>query len=158
MSASLNSVFLIGNVTRDTELRFTPKGTPVSEISIAVNRKWKDGNDQKREEVTFVDVTFWGRTAEIAAEYLKKGAPAFIEGRLALDTWEDRETGQRRQKLKVVCENLQLLGDRPSLETAGSGAARQRDPDLDIQPDDIPFRSTIRHDVARSRLSRRLVL
>ena len=116
--ASFNKVILLGNLTRDPEVRYTPKGTAVAELGMAVNRVYTAENGEKREETTFVDVTLWGRTAEIAGEYLKKGRPVFIEGRLQLDSWEDKTSGQKRSKLKVVGEGLQLLGARPS----GSGS------------------------------------
>ena len=111
--ASFNKVILLGNLTRDPEVRYTPKGTAVTELGMAVNRVYTAENGEKREETTFVDVTLWGRTAEIAGEYLKKGRPVFIEGRLQLDTWDDKQSGQKRSKLKVVGEGLQLLGGRP---------------------------------------------
>ncbi len=109
--ASLNKVMLIGNLTRDPELRYTPKGTAVAEIGLAVNRRISGGESgERREETTFVDVTLWGRTAELAAEYLRKGRPVYIEGRLQLDTWDDKQTGQKRNKLRVVGEEMQFLG------------------------------------------------
>jgi single-strand DNA-binding protein len=111
--ASFNKVILLGNLTRDPEVRYTPKGTAVTELGMAVNRVYTAENGEKREDTTFVDVTLWGRTAEIAGEYLKKGRPVFIEGRLQLDTWDDKQSGQKRSKLKVVGEGLQLLGGRP---------------------------------------------
>lgn len=101
---------IMGNVTRDIELRATPKGTSVADIGLACNRVRMGENGQKIEEVTFVDVTLWGRQAEIAAQYLGKGKPVFIEGRLQMDTWTDKETGKQRSKLKVVGEGMQLLG------------------------------------------------
>ena len=110
--ANLNKVMLIGNLTRDPELRHTPKGTSVAELSLAINRTWKDEQGNKQEDTTFVDVTLWGRVAEIAQQYLTKGSPCYIEGRLTLDTWDDKATGQKRSKLKVVGEVLQLLGSR----------------------------------------------
>lgn len=116
--ASFNKVILLGNLTRDPEVRYTPKGTAVTELGMAVNRVYSAENGEKREETTFVDVTLWGRTAEIAGEYLKKGRPVFIEGRLQLDTWDDKQSGQKRSKLKVVGEGLQLLG---SPRGAGGG-------------------------------------
>lgn len=119
--ASLNKVMLIGNVTRDPEIRYTPKGTAVVELGIAVNRRYTAENGEKREETTFVDVTFWGRTAEIASEYLRKGRPIYVEGRLQLDSWDDKQTGQKRSRLKVVGEELQMLGSR---EGGGSGEQR----------------------------------
>jgi single-strand DNA-binding protein len=108
--ASFNKVILLGNLTRDPEVRYTPKGTAVADLGLAVNRTYTADNGEKREEVTFVDVTFWGRTAEVAGEYLKKGRPVFVEGRLQLDSWDDKQSGQKRTKLKVIGENMQMLG------------------------------------------------
>jgi single-strand DNA-binding protein len=119
--ASFNKVILLGNLTRDPEVRYTPKGTAVTELGMAVNRVYTAENGEKREETTFVDVTLWGRTAEIAGEYLKKGRPVFIEGRLQLDTWDDKQSGQKRSKLKVVGEGLQLIGSRPAGGGGGGG-------------------------------------
>lgn len=111
--SNFNKVILMGNLTRDPEVRHTPGGTSVAEIGLAVNRSWYDKQSQQRkEETTFVDVTLWGRTAEVAGEYLSKGRPVLIEGRLQLDEWEDRETGKKRSKLKVVGENMQMVGGR----------------------------------------------
>jgi single-strand DNA-binding protein len=107
--ASFNRVILVGNLTRDPELRYIPSGTAVSEVGLAVNDRVKRG-DQWVDETTFVDVTMWGRTAEVANEYLSKGAPVLIEGRLKLDSWE--KDGQKRSKLRVVCEKMQMLGGR----------------------------------------------
>lgn len=148
--ASFNKVILLGNLTRDPEVRYTPKGTAVTEIGMAINRNYTAENGEKREETTFVDVTLWGRTAEIAGEYLKKGRPVFIEGRLQLDTWDDKQSGQKRSKLKVVAEGLQLIGSRPG---SGSGAgfeersapahantgAPPRPAPVDPDEDEIPF-------------------
>lgn len=110
--ANVNKVILIGNVTRDVEVKTTPKGTAVAGITLAVNRNYKTDSGEKREEVTFVDVELWGRIAEIAGEYVKKGNPLYVEGRLKQDSWEDKDSGQKRTKLKVVAENIQLLGSR----------------------------------------------
>jgi single-strand DNA-binding protein len=118
--ANLNKVLLMGNLTRDPEVRYTPKGTAVAELGIAVNRVYSGENGEKREEVTFVDVTVWGRTAENVGEYLKKGRPVFIEGRLQLDSWEDKQSGQKRNKLKVVADNVQFLGS-PRGGSGGGG-------------------------------------
>jgi single-strand DNA-binding protein len=152
--ANLNRVLLIGNLTRDPEIRYTPKGTAVAEIGIAVNRVFSSEDGEKREEVTFVDVTLWSRLAEIAEQYLKKGRSVFIEGRLQLDSWDDKQTGQKRSRLRVVAENLQMLGARGEGDPGGTGGAPTprrsapapaprpnppRDPDLDTEPDDIPF-------------------
>ena len=119
--ASFNKVILLGNLTRDPEVRYTPKGSAVCDLGIAVNRVYTTDSGEKREEVTYVDVVLWARLAEIAGEYLKKGRPVFIEGRLQMDTWDDKQTGQKRTKLRVVGESMQLLGGRP----AGTGTAAE---------------------------------
>jgi single-strand DNA-binding protein len=118
--ASFNKVILLGNLTRDPEVRYTPKGSAVCDLGLAVNRAYTLENGEKREEVTYVDVVLWARLAEIAGEYLKKGRPVFIEGRLQLDTWDDKQSGQKRSKLRVIGETMQLLGSRPS---GGGGSA-----------------------------------
>src|SRR6266516_7394292 len=119
--ASFNKVILLGNLTRDPEVRYTPKGSAVCDLGIAVNRVYTTDSGEKREEATFVDVTFWGRTAEVAGEYLKKGRPVFIEGRLQLDSWEDKQSGQKRSKLRVVAEGMQLIGSRGGGGGSGEG-------------------------------------
>ncbi len=133
--ANFNRCILVGNVTRDVELKHAPQGTAVTEIGLAINERRKTKDDEYVDETTFVDVTLWGRTAEVAAEYLHKGSPALIEGRLKLDTWET--DGQKRSKLRVVGERMQLLGSPPSKRdddevsqaaTIGSNA-----------DDDVPF-------------------
>jgi single-strand DNA-binding protein len=116
--ASFNRVILVGNLTRDPELRYIPSGTAVSEIGLAVNDRVKRG-EQWVDETTFVDVTMWGRTAEVANEYLSKGAPVLIEGRLKLDSWE--KDGQKRSKLRVICEKMQMLGSRDGGGGGGGG-------------------------------------
>ena len=122
--ASFNKVILLGNLTRDPEVRYTPKGSAVCDLGMAVNRVYTTDSGEKREEVTFVDVVLWARLAEIAGEYLKKGRPVFIEGRLQMDTWDDKQTGQKRSKLRVVGESMQLLGSRPA--GAGETAGEER--------------------------------
>ena len=120
--ASFNKVILIGNLTRDPQVRYTPGGMAVSDIGLAVNRTWFDKQtNSKKEDVTFVDVTLWGRTAEIAGEYLSKGKQVLIEGRLQLDSWDDKETGQKRNKLKVIGENMTMLGSRQEGGGGGRG-------------------------------------
>ncbi|HEY8961419.1 MAG TPA: single-stranded DNA-binding protein [Luteolibacter sp.] len=109
--ANLNKVLLLGNLTRDPELRYTPKGTAVADIALAINRVWNNEQNQRQEETTYVDITLWGRQAELAQQYLTKGRGCFVEGRLQMDTWEDKATGQKRSKLKVVAESLQFLPD-----------------------------------------------
>jgi single-strand DNA-binding protein len=118
--ASFNKVILLGNLTRDPEVRYTPKGSAVCDLGLAVNRAYTLDSGEKREEVTFVDVVLWARLAEIAGEYLKKGRPVFIEGRLQLDTWDDKTSGQKRSKLRVIGETMQLLGSRPGGGSGGS--------------------------------------
>ena len=120
--ASLNKVMLIGNVTRDPEMKYTPKGSAVADLGLAINRSYTNQSGEKVEEVTYVDVELWGRLAEIAGEYAKKGRPIFIEGRLRIDSWEDKQSGQKRNRLKVVGEGLQLLGSRPGGQGGGVGA------------------------------------
>src|SRR5246500_2037388 len=150
--ASFNKVILLGNLTRDPEVRYTPKGSAVCDLGLAVNRNYTLESGEKREEVTFVDVVLWSRLAEIAGEYLRKGRPVFIEGRLQMDSWDDKQTGQKRTKLRVVSESMQLLGGRPggaagetaeedrvttnagSKTAAPPKSARPTDPD-----DEIPF-------------------
>jgi single-strand DNA-binding protein len=155
--ASFNRVILVGNLTRDPELRYIQSGTAVADIGLAVNDRRKNANGEWVDETTFVDVTLWGRTAEVAGEYLSKGSPLLIEGRLKLDSWETQE-GQKRSKLKVICERMQMLGAKgegrgPGATPAGRPAARQKNEfsqpapseDFDGPPiesssgDDIPF-------------------
>ena len=102
---------LIGNLTRDPEIKYTAKGTAIGDLSLAINRSFKGDNGERQEETTFVDVTLWGKTAELAGQYLAKGRPVYIEGRLQLDTWQDKE-GQKRSKLKVIGEVMQFLGGK----------------------------------------------
>ena len=119
--ASFNKVILVGNLTRDPELRYTPKGTAVAKIGLAVNRTWTSETGEKKEEVTFVDVDIFGRTAENVSQYMRKGRPILIEGRLRLDQWDDKQTGQKRSKLGVVAETVQFLGSPADSGAGGSG-------------------------------------
>lgn len=117
--ASYNRVILVGNLTRDIELKYTPGGTAVTDIGMAMNDRRKSASGEWVDETTFVDVTLWGRTAEVASEYLSKGSPILVEGRLKLDTWET--DGQKRSKLRVVCDRMQMLSGG-----GGGGGARPR--------------------------------
>jgi single-strand DNA-binding protein len=166
--SGFNKVLLIGNLTRDPEIKYTTKGTAVAEVGLAVNRSYTADNGEKREEVTFVDITFWGRQAEVLEEYCKKGKQLHVEGRLQLDTWDDKQTGQKRYKLRVVGENFVMLADpsgrvgaerrdhsneRGGPPARGNGPSSHQskpanpppqqkpppDPDLDPADDDIPF-------------------
>lgn len=114
-------MILIGNLTRDPSVKYTTGGTAIAEIGLAVNRDWYDkSTNQKKSEVTFVDVTYFGKTAEVIGEYMKKGASMLVEGRLSLDSWDDKATGQKRTKLRVIGEQMTMLGGR------GGGGERQQ--------------------------------
>ena len=119
--ANLNKVMLIGNLTRDPELRVTPKGTAICQFSLAVNRKFKDESGGEREEVTYVDIEAWSKQGETIAKYCTKGRPLFVEGRLRLDQWEDKTTKEKRSRMKVVLENFQFLGSGRSDGAAPGG-------------------------------------
>ena len=124
MSLNLNNVVLAGHLTRDPELKQIGADKVVANTGIAINRRWKDASGTQHEEATFIVVEFWGRTAELMGQYLKKGSPAYLEGRLRLDSWDDKESGQKRTKMKVVAETVQFLGSRP----AGDGERSQPTP------------------------------
>jgi single-strand DNA-binding protein len=119
--ANLNKVFLIGNLTRDPELRYTPQGTAVGEFGMAINRQWKGPTGEKKEDVCFVDCQAWARAAEIISEYCKKGSSLFVEGRLKLDSWEGKD-GQKRSRMRVVVENFQFLGAPTGRRAPAEGA------------------------------------
>jgi single-strand DNA-binding protein len=144
MSASFNKVILVGNLTRDPEVRYLPSGMAVCEIGLAVNRTWFDKKaNERKEDVTFVDVTLWDRQAQVAGEYLAKGRQVLIEGRLQTDSWDDKETGKKRSKLKVVGEQMKMLGskgDGPPARSGGgpSRGARSSTPQPDDSYDDGP--------------------
>jgi len=122
--AYLNKVFLIGNLTRDPELRVTPKGTPICQFGLAVNRQFKDESGATRDETTFVDIEAWGKQGELVSKYLTKGSPCFVEGRLRLDQWEDKTSGQKRSRLKIVLDNVQFLGGRSGGAAGAPGAGQ----------------------------------
>jgi single-strand DNA-binding protein len=134
MPASFNQVILVGNLTRDIELRRTASGTAVTDMAIAVNDRVKRG-DEWVDETTYVDVTLWGRTAEVADEYLSKGSSALISGRLKLDKWEDRETGNERTKLKVVADKLQLLGGKADKQVSKPERKQKVETGFDVRAD-----------------------
>lgn len=125
--ANLNKVMIIGNLTSDPEVRTTPSGANLTELRLAVNRTIGGQNGtERREETTFLDVTCWGRLGEIAAQYLAKGRPVFIEGRLQMDSWEDKQTGQKRSRIRIIAENMQLLGSRGDNGGGGGGNYQSR--------------------------------
>jgi single-strand DNA-binding protein len=158
---NLNKVMLMGNLTRDPEIKYTPKGTAIANFGIAINRVFTPEGGERREEVTFIDLEAFGRTAEVIGEYFKKGRPIYVEGRLKLDQWDDKTTGKKMSKLRVVVESFEFLGSRegagggegggsaPSGEARSSAPQQRRapaaaprppaDPDLDVQVDDVPF-------------------
>jgi single-strand DNA-binding protein len=160
MAGNFNKVLLLGNLTRDPELRYTPSNMAVTTLGVAVNRRYKGQDGEMKEEVTFVDCDAWGRTAEVISQYLTKGRPIFIEGRLRLDQWQDKDGGNR-SKLKVVVENFQFVDSRGGEGGGGGNAggprgqsqrapqpagqragepAQQRGPEFEpIGEDDIPF-------------------
>ena len=121
--ANFNKVILAGNLTRDPEVRYTPKGTAIAKLGIAINRTWKTETGETKEEVTFVDVDAFGRQAEVISQYLKKGRPILVEGRLKLDQWDDKQTGQKRSRLGVVLEGFQFL-DSGRGDGSGGGGGR----------------------------------
>jgi|SRR5580698_5477172 single-strand DNA-binding protein len=152
--ANFNKVIIAGNLTRDPELRYTPKGTAVARITLAVNRTFTSGEGgEKKEEVSFVDVDVWGKQAEIISQYMKKGRPLLVEGRLKQDSWEDKNTKQKVSKLKVVLETFSFLdsgnrgggGDggpapsRPAPAPAASAPAAEPPDAEPPQDDDVPF-------------------
>ena len=133
---NFNSVTLMGNLTRDVELSYTPKGTAVGKFGLAINRKWKTEAGEEKEECTFVDCEAWGRTAETLGQYLSKGSPLFATGRLKLDQWEDKESGAKRSKLKVVVEHFQFIG-APKGGT-GLGEGEQKGASTDQEARQVP--------------------
>ena len=124
--ANFNKVILMGNLTRDPELRYTPKGTAVARLGLAVNRVWRTETGEQKEEVMFVDIDAFGRQAETIAQYMKKGRPIFVEGRLRYDTWEDKQSGQKKSKLNVVLESFQFVDFRGSPDAAAAPAEQAR--------------------------------
>jgi single-strand DNA-binding protein len=153
--ASFNKVILAGNLTRDPELRYTPKGTAIAKIGLAINRSWKNEAGETKEEVTFVDVEAFGRQAEVIGQYMKKGRPFLVEGRLKLDQWEDKNTHQKQSKLKVVLESFSFIdsnrgdgGGAPSEAPRSRPAAPAAKPEAPApegeappppEEDDVPF-------------------
>ncbi|MCS1407109.1 MAG: Single-stranded DNA-binding protein [Verrucomicrobia subdivision 3 bacterium] len=151
--ASFNKVILVGNLTRDPELRYTPSGTAIARIGLAVNRTWRTETGENREEVTFVDIDAFSKQAETIAQYLRKGRPILVEGRLRLDQWDDKQTGQRRSKLGVVLESFRFLDSRQGREDSSSapssyGSAPSSSPPRSSagagsspppEDDDVPF-------------------
>ena len=130
MPASLNKTLLIGNLTRDVDLKYLPSGVPVANFGLAINRAYTNSDGEKVEDACFVEVVAWNRLAEVCSEYLAKGRPVFVEGRLQMDTWE-QEDGQKRSRLKVVAQNVQFLG--------GAKADSEASSDQEPADDEVPF-------------------
>jgi single-strand DNA-binding protein len=148
--ANFNKVILAGNLTRDPEVRYTPKGTAIAKLGMAINRTWKTDTGETKEEVTFVDVDAFGRQAEVISQYLKKGRPILVEGRLKLDQWDDKQTGQKRSRLGVVLEGFQFLdsgrgdggGGRGPSSPPPAASAPPNGPESEgpaPEEDDVPF-------------------
>jgi len=148
--ANFNKVILAGNLTRDPELRYTPKGIAIAKFGLAVNRVWKTETGETKEEVTFVDIDAFGKQAETIGQYLKKGRPVLVEGRLRLDQWDDKQTGQKRSRLGVVLESFQFLDSGSRAEAgaarpaAAPAAAAEAPPPTgteapEPEQDDVPF-------------------
>ncbi len=139
-----NKVILAGNLTRDPELRYTPSGVAIARITLAINRSWRTETGEMKEEVTFVDVDAFRKQAEAISQYLKKGRPMLVEGRLKLDQWEDKQTGQKRSRLGVVLENFQFLdsASRSSEDHGGTGNAARPRPAAQVPPTQSPAPST----------------
>lgn len=141
---NLNKVTIAGRLTRDPEVRVLPKGTPVCQFGIAINRTWKGDDGQKKEEVTFLDVECWGKTAETIAKHFTKGRQIYIDGRLKVDQFEDKQTGQKRSKMKIVLESFQFLGSKGDAPANGEDkseappATRTPTPRENID-EDVPF-------------------
>ncbi len=132
---SLNKVMLMGNLTRDPELRVTPKGTPICQFSLAINRQFKMDSGETREEVIYVDVEAWGKQGETIAKYMVKGRPLYVEGRLRLDQWEDKNTKEKRSRMKVVLEQFQFLGDGRAGGAGGPGGPSEPGVDQTSTPE-----------------------
>jgi len=151
--ASFNKVILAGNLTRDPELRYTPKGSAVTNFSLAVNRTWKTESGESKEEVSFIEVEAWGRQGEVIAQYMRKGRPLLVEGRLKQDSWEDKDTHKKQSKLKVVLEGFSFIDSKGPDGGAGGGEAPRRNAPAPAKPpeageggdaaaaeeDDVPF-------------------
>lgn len=138
----MNIVIIKGNTTRDPELRYTPSGTAVCAVGVAVNEQWTNAAGEKQERVGFFDVEFWGRTAETVAQYFRKGKPILVQGKLRQETWDDKQTGQKRSKIKIVAERFEFCGDNKGGAPAGEGVQNtpyHEAPQPDPVDDDVPF-------------------
>jgi single-strand DNA-binding protein len=137
--ASYNRVIVVGNLTRDPELQYTGGGQAVCKFSIACNERYTDKSGQKVEKVHFFDVTAWAKTAELVSQYLKKGRSALVEGKLAQDRWDDKDSGAKRSKVYIVAERVQFLGGKPEGEGAAGEGAPAENADAAVGQDEVPF-------------------
>ncbi len=136
----VNKVILIGNLGRDPEVRSTPSGQTVASFSLATSRRWRDRDGNRQEQTEWHNIVCWGRSAEIAGQYLTKGKQVYVEGRLQTRSWEDKQSGEKKYRTEVICENFQMLGQRSDQEGGGrSSGGRSSDEDFSGNDDDIPF-------------------
>lgn len=141
----VNKVILVGNLGRDPERRSTPSGQQVATFSVATSRRWRDRDGNKQEQTEWHNVVCWGRQAEVAGEYLKKGRQIYVEGRLQTRSWDDKQSGEKRYRTEVICDNFQMLGQRGDSDASGSGSGADRgamEPEMvggPAEDDDIPF-------------------
>lgn len=144
-----NKVQIAGNLTRDPELRYTPKGTAIAKVGMAINRNWTTESGERKEEVTFVDVDIFGRNAENVGQYMRKGSAMFVEGRLKLDSWDDKQTGQKKTRLGIVAESVQFIGGKKEPQQSKNPSSKVSEGEQPIQKaehaglvggnDDVPF-------------------
>lgn len=140
----LNKVILIGNLGRDPEVRSTPSGQTVASFTLATNRRWKDKGGQRQEQTEWHNIVVWGRQAEVAGQYLTRGKQIYLEGRLQTRSWDDKNTGEKRYRTEIVCENFQMLGSRQDMDSHGGGSSGPSYDDGGYDhggpdEDDIPF-------------------
>lgn len=143
----VNKVILVGNLGRDPEVRSLPSGQPVANFTLATNRRWRDKNGNRQEETEWHNIEVWGKQAEVAGQYLKKGKQIYLEGRIRTRSWEDKQTGEKKYRTEIVCENFQMLGQRGDMEMGGGAASSgssYEEPSYgggggEAEEDDIPF-------------------
>ena len=140
----VNKVILVGNLGRDPELRTTTSGQPVANFTMATSRKWKNRDGERQEETEWHTIVCWGRQAEVAGQYLTKGKQIYVEGRIQTRSWDDRQSGEKKYRTEIICDNFQMLGSRSSSSSYDGGGARDAGPSQAPPPaapadDDIPF-------------------
>ncbi|MEE2775347.1 MAG: single-stranded DNA-binding protein [Acidobacteriota bacterium] len=139
----VNKAILVGNLGRDPEIRSTPSGQQVAKVSLATNRKWRDRDGNRQEQTEWHDIVCWGRQAEVAGQYLTKGKQIYVEGRIQTDSWEDKQSGEKKYRTEIVCDNFQMLGQRGDSPASVPVSAPEAIPSVDVggaqDDDDIPF-------------------